>query len=335
MKRLRIVAAAAVLLALLAFVQPASAAVHIGDSGFELGSPNPYWVEKSTVLATPLIVEGAGANSGTHYAYLGGCTGCGEVSTLKQDIALSKNGTATLHFWLRIADYDPAGTDKLVVKLDGDTLLTIPETAGPSYSTYESVAVIIDNYLDGDVHTLKIKGTDKSGGKTAWYVDGVVILFNGVENSSMQIDDNGDRVPDGWKIDSPSGSARRVCDVAHTGTCSVRLPGSGDTETLQYTFKAAGTGATGDQFNFWYWIASEDAPASSVAVATEIFYSDGGYQAYWDTGYPAGTHAFGLYGWSLNTLGPYKKIRISFMYTASVGRIWVDNVDLVLVGFTP
>lgn len=334
MKRAFISAAIVALLGLFAFVQGAGAAVRVGDGSFEAGRPNPYWQEQST-NGLPLIVSGAGAHTGNWYAYLGGYSGGGEVSKISQDIAFAKNGSATLNFYLRIAGYDPVGTDKFVVSMDGDKLLTIPESAGPGYPTYQLVSVDISAYLDGETHTLAFKGTDKGGAKTSWYLDTVVIPFYGVWNGSMEIDANGDNVPDGWKINSPSGDARRVCNMAITGSCSVRLPGSGAPETLSYTFKAANSGAAGDEFNFWCWIASENVPAASVGVTTTIFYTDGTTEEHYDNTYPAGTHGFALYGWTVAPSKPYKKIRLSFTYTAGTGRIWVDNVTLLLVGYAP
>ncbi len=333
MKKILISTAVVALLGLFAFVQGANAAVRVGDGGFEAGRPNPYWQERST-NGLPLIVSSAGAHRGNWHAYLGGY-GSDEVSKISQNIAFARNGSATLNFYLRIADYDPVGSDKLVVSMDGDKLLTIPETAGPGYPTYQLLSVDISAYLDGGIHTLTFKGTDKGGVKTSWYVDTVVIPFYGVWNGSMEIDANGDRVPDGWKINSPSGNARRVCDVALAGSCSVRLPGSGAPETLRYTFKAGNSGAAGDEFNFWYWIASENAPAASVDITTTIFYTDGTSEQHYDNTYPAGTHSFTLYGWVVTPSKPYKKIQLSFTYTADTGRIWVDNVTLLLVGYAP
>lgn len=335
MKKLHIYATVAVLLALLAFVQPASAAVHISDGGFELGTANPYWQESST-NGYDLITTGY-TQSGTYKARLGSAGfAISEVSKISQEIALSKNGTATLRIYLQVPGYELAGSDKLIVKLDGDKLLTIPEAAGSSYITYTPVYIDISDYLDGETHTLTIKGTDKAGSDTTWFIDDVAIFFDGVGNTSMEIDDNGDKVPDGWKITSPSGKAKRVCDYAAVGSCSVRLPGSGATETLAYTFKPADTGAGGDQFNFWYFIATEGIPAASVTIMTDIFYTNGTHDLTFEISTLTGTHGFGApLGWAVNPTGPYKKIRVSFMYTASVGRIWVDGVQLVLVGFTP
>lgn len=326
MKKIRLMILLAVLLAMLAFAQSASAAVTLGDGGFELGSANPYWSASSS-LGFDIIYQGGNARSGNWFAFLGGAAGIGEVGKVSQDFKLPKNGVAYLTFWLRVGMYDPAGSDKLLVIVDGDKLLKIAETDGWAYGSYQQITVNIDAYLDGGAHTLTFKGTDKAGGNTAWYVDDVAIQFDGIVNGSMEIDSNGDKVPDGWKISSSSGQTRRVCDVAYAGSCSVRLPGTGGTEQLIYTWKPGTTGKAGDT----NWIYFRALGSGFLQIWIYVTRSDGVELPPGGCGYggPYATWETGGCGWTSSV--DYKKVRIVIENTAA-GTMWIDTVSLTQTG---
>jgi hypothetical protein len=319
-------AAAIILFVLLGFTQTASAAVTLGDGGFEMNSPNPYWTEKST-LGYTLIVAGS-AHTGTYRVYLGGTGGSGEVSTISQTFKMPKNGTASLVFWLRIPAYDVTGSDKLQVIVDGDKLFTVPETDGPSYSSYQPIVLDLSAYLDGGTHTLKIKGTDKSGADTSWSIDDVAIQFDGIVNGSMEIDANGDNVPDGWKIKSPSGSTQRICGVSYSGACSARLQGdTGSQEQLIYTYKAGPTGIAGDTFTLWLrGYASGFTAFGQWGMTVEAYNTDGTVSTLSNEGFTANTGGvWGLGAVILTAPKDYKKIKITIWHLGnSPGVAYLD-----------
>jgi hypothetical protein len=331
MKKMRLAVIVTVVLALLAFAQGASAAVTLGDGGFELGSSNPYWTASSTV-GYPLITTGD-THTGTYKARLGySWAGGSEVSKVSQDFKMPRKGTAELVFWLLVPAYDPAGSDKLVVYVDGDKLFKVLETEDWVHNaSYQQITIDLDTYLDGDAHTLTIKGTDKSGDITTWYVDDVAIEFDAIVNGSMEEDADGDKVPDGWKIRSPSGETRRVCNTAQSGSCSVRLQGTGGAEQLIYVWKPGPTGKAGDVFSYTAYFAGDAIPGghSITVYATQ---TSGVETQVHHIGILSGTFpwTFGSTGWTVPF--DYKKLRVVVEYTAATGTMWWDNVRLTQTG---
>jgi len=333
MKKTVLIALGIVVLVLLAFVQGASAAVTIGDGGFELGSPNPYWSESST-NGYALILSGS-ARTGSYKAFLGG-TGGGEVSTISQGIKMPKKGTASLVFWLRIPAYDPAGSDKLQVIVDGDKLFTVPEINGPSYSSYQQIVLDLSAYVDGGTHTLKIKGTDKVGLTTSWYIDDVAIEFDAIENGSLEVDANGDKVPDSWKISSPSGKTKQVQGISYMGSFSARLQGNtGSQERLIYTYKPGATGIAGDTFTLSLWGYASGFPAfGQWGMTVEAYNTDGTVSVLYNSGFVETTGGVWLPG-TANLTAPknYKKIKVTIWHLGNnAGVAYVDYFFMPATG---
>lgn len=335
MRRLHTFAIILTLLAGLLLAESASAAVTLGDGGFELGNPNPYWSWSSSVLGTSPILQWGPRRTGYYYANLGGaCGGCGEVTQLTQNIKMPKNGYVGLRFYVWTGVYDAAGTDKLVVKFSGDKLIKVREVDSAYWAGYVLVEIDLSAYTDGGIHTLTIKGTDTSGGPTTFRVDDVYLIFNAIENGSMERDSDANNVPDGWKIVSPSGQTRRVCNEANTGLCSVRLSGSGGVEQLIYTYKPADTGRNGDSFHFAGRRQAESIPANGWDFRIVVTYLDGSTGVLYDASSPP----VGTYSWTSGELdvtvtgGHYKKLQIIFEYTAASGKLWVDDCSLTATG---
>jgi hypothetical protein len=325
MKKMRIIITLTVLLALLAFAQSASAAVTVGDGSFELGPANPYWTQSST-KGYQLIVSG-GAHTGTYRAWLGADGGNGEVSVISQDIKLPKKGWAYIAFYLKIADYDPAGGDKLQVIVDGVKLHTWQETAA-GFASYHEVAVSLEDFLDGGVHTLTIKGTDKVGGNTSWYIDDVYIEFNAIEDGSLEVDTDGDKVPDSWKISSPSGKTKQVY-FPYLGAFSVRLQGNtGSQEKLIYVYKAGPTGRAGDTFELsLYGNCSGFTAIGQWGITVEAYNTDGTVSTLHTGGYVPDTGGMWLTGGPYVLTAPkdYKKIKLTIWHLGnSPGVAYVD-----------
>lgn len=329
MKRIILTTAATILFVLLGFTQTASAAVTLADGGFEGGAPSLYWADSSTLGYT--IITGSNARTGTYKAFLGGANGAGEVATIEQTIKMPKKGKVALSFWLRVPLYDPAGSDKLQVYVDGSKLLTIKETSGAAYSSYQQVLVDLSAFLDGGTHTLTFKGTDKSGANTAWYIDDVSLILEAFKNTSFEDDSNGDNVPDGWKISSPSGQTRRVCDEAWTGSCSVRLRGTGGAEQLIYIWKPGLTGKAGDAFQYYACVKAEAIPGGNSirVIATQ---TNGVDAVVYQLPIGGGTFAWGCDNTAWIVPFDYKKLRVVVEYTAATGTMWWDDVSLTQIG---
>jgi hypothetical protein len=332
MSKLRSLAVVFTLLAALLMVQSASAAVTLGDGGFEAGNPNPYWSWSSSVFGESPIIAGSSPRTGTYYAYLGR-TVAGEVTKISQTIKMPKNGTVTLRFYMWTGSHDAAGSDKFSVKFSGDTVFKVAETDSAYWAGYSLVTIDLSAYTDGGFHALVFKGTDKAGANTAFRLDDVSIFFNAVENGSMEDDADANNVPDGWKITSPSGKTKRVCDQAYDGLCSVRLRGDGDIEQLIYTYKPGPTGKNSDSFSFACAYKGDSIPPSGWSLRIVATHIDGSTEVLFNPSTNSGTWAW-VPGFTNVTVtgGDYKKIQIIHEYTASSGTLWVDGCVFVATG---
>jgi hypothetical protein len=329
MKTLRTMVMVALLAVLLAPAQEAQAYATLCDGSFELGSPNPCWEEHSTHGWTLIQNEPASALHGSYMARLGSCDGCGEVGKVGTWLPLPKKGSVTLVFYLLIDKHDPAGSDKLQVSMDGDKLLTIPETDSSYHSAYTEVFVTLDGYVDGGLHTLQVKGTDKSGSSTAFLIDYFYLIHDGIENGDMELDSNSDGVPDGWKVDSPSGKSKRVCDVGYLSPCSFRLRGTGQPERLIYIYKPGVLGWNGDEFTLRGFLKFEDVPPGSARTQIVAVHFDGSQTVLIDEVMGDGTLDWD--GGSIPftvTGGDYKKLKITIEYNAPAGYLWIDGAAL-------
>lgn len=333
MRTRHILITTAVLLALLAFVQSASARVQVFDGGFEGGHPNPVWGEYSSLGYDIIWNNASSARSGSWFAYLGG-TGGGEVSAVYQTVPLPSNGRAYFWLWLRIANYDPAGSDTFKITVDGNPVMTIAETDGPYYTTYQRIGISLGGYgyLDGGTHTIRLEGTDLASPATMWYVDDVSIEADAVENGGFEWDDNGDKVPDGWKIASPSGKTKRTCKVAWDGLCSVKIVGSGSTEKLTYVFKPGATGLAGDQYTLEGMFRFDNVNGADTLLKVVAVRPDGSKVVVLEAVIGGGTT-----GWIPGAAGftvpiDYKKLKITFQYAGSSGKIWIDDISVAQTG---
>jgi hypothetical protein len=322
------------LVAALLLAQSVSAAVTLGNGGFEDG-PASFWSWSSSEIGTSPIIDGPSPNTGTWYAYLGGgCGGCGEVTKISQTIKMPKNGLATLQFYLWTEVYEAAGGDKLVVKFSDDKVLKVLETDNTYWAGYTLVQIDLSAYTDGNSHTLVIKGTDKSGSSTGFNVDDVSIVFNAIENGGMEYDTDSNDVPDKWTIASPSGLTERVCDVANTGLCSVRLQSLGGVEQLIYIYKPAATGTVGDMFHFAGRFKGDNIPVGGWDFRIVAVRADGSTEVLYDAAAPV----TGTYNWITGQTdvtvagGDYKKIQIITEYTADSGTLWVDDFSMTATG---
>jgi hypothetical protein len=159
------------------------------DGSFEAGASgdSPDWTETSTVFGTPLCTEAAcglgggtaGPLTGDVWSWFGGANGGGEIGTMTQSLTISDlaGGTATLEFFVWTGSFDAAGTDSLIVTLDGDPLLTILETDAAYQAGYTLVQLDVSTYDDGTARDLVFTGTDAAGANTNINLDDVSLVI--------------------------------------------------------------------------------------------------------------------------------------------------------------
>jgi hypothetical protein len=154
---------------------------YVQDSGFEAGTPNPYWYEDSTNFGSPLCntaypscSEGLapGPHSGSWWAWFGG-TGLREYSWVEQNVRFPAGGTATLDFYLVIPD--AATPAYLRVFLDGNLLFEATEADADSYTNYSLVSLDVSAYADGGFHLLRFEATTEAGDITNFFVDDICV----------------------------------------------------------------------------------------------------------------------------------------------------------------
>jgi CSLREA domain-containing protein len=157
-----------------------------------------------------------------------------------------------------------------------------------------------------------------------------------LENGSMEADANGDKVPDFWKIKSPSGKSKQKCDnpakgkyYAHTGTCAVVLASTGAKEVLQQTYTPSGGGLAGDQYRLSLWASGKGIPASATARAVVQFAYTDGTKEKLILNLPTGDYAYQQLLLDVTAAKDYTSIKVKIEYAASGGKLSIDDVSLV------
>ncbi len=171
---------------------------------------------------------------------------------------------------------------------------------------------------------------------TPWLTsdDGTIcdLLLN---NGSMEDDADGNKVPDFWKIKTPSGKSMRKCDnpargkfYAHTGSCAVVLQSTGAKEKLQQTYTPAGGGLTNDAYTLSLWASGKSIPAgATVRVTVQFAYTDGTKDKF-TLELPTGTYAYQQFQLDAVAAKDYTSVKVKVEYTASGGKLTVDDVSL-------
>jgi len=152
----------------------------IKDPSFELGSPNPYWIEASSNFGTPLctVAEcGDGARTGSVWGWFGGTQQYpNETASLSQSVMIPNGSSASLDFYLWIGDAN-AGSDMndvFTVKVDGKILFSANATQINSYAAYIPISVDVSNYANGASHTIMFSSVT-SGQVVAFHLDDVFL----------------------------------------------------------------------------------------------------------------------------------------------------------------
>lgn len=143
----------------------------VPDGGFELGRPNPIWVEASTNAGSPLcdascgtIFGTVGPNSGDWFAWFGGFAST-EIGSVQQSLDIGTDKTdLTFAVSQPRCDPDDTGVDFARVLIDGNEVFRI-DADDPSCSTIPYRIEMVDlatasggPYNDGDLHQLRVEG---------------------------------------------------------------------------------------------------------------------------------------------------------------------------------
>ena len=153
----------------------------VGDGGFELGTPNPIWVEASTNFGTPICTIdacgdglGTGPFEGTWWAWFGGID-VPETSSVAQAIQGIADEVCEIAFMLEIPVSSGNGVDFLAVEIEGVEIFRALESA-TGYETYAPVVIDVSDQIDGTSQVLEIFGTiTGSPDNTNFFVDNVSI----------------------------------------------------------------------------------------------------------------------------------------------------------------
>jgi len=91
-------------------------------------------------------------------------------------------------------------------------------------------------------------------------------------NGGMEIDDDGDRVPDGWQVASPSGNDHRVCNPvkAHTGNCFFRFQGDASAQAHDLTQVITHSGVAGDALDLKLFVLANGVTAGRGKIVLTV-----------------------------------------------------------------
>ena len=147
--------------------------VIINDPGFEKGSPNPFWIENSTLSESVIMASPKLAHSGKYLVHFKGGREGKEVATCDQDVIMPVASHASLTFWMKILAADVYGHLNVVV--DGEFFIfTISQIHHNQYANWRPVVVNLDGFADGNSHNIKFQATIQSGnGDTVFLLDDV------------------------------------------------------------------------------------------------------------------------------------------------------------------
>jgi PKD repeat protein len=150
----------------------------VADGSFELGSPNPYWVESSTYGAPVIRDTPTRAHQGQWFALCGHATPTDGQSSVEQIVSLGRL-QASLSFYLKIPARSGNGFDKLRVLLDGVEVMVVGEGTTAFGLLYEQAFVDLGAHPEGEEHVLRFEcQTSAAGGPTGteFLIDDVSLM---------------------------------------------------------------------------------------------------------------------------------------------------------------
>ena len=146
--------------------------VIIKDPGFELGAPNPYWVETTQINDSVIVASPELSHSGKYLSYFTGGKNQSETASCDQDIIMPISNNASLTFWLKIVSSDVYGRFSVII--DNEVIFTISQINHSEYANWRPVVLNLDAFADGNDHNIKFKARINQGiGETTFLLDDV------------------------------------------------------------------------------------------------------------------------------------------------------------------
>ena len=150
--------------------------VIINDPGFELGSPNPYWIEKSSKYESVIVASPEMASTGKYSVHFRGGQGGREYASVEQSVILPVANNASLVFWLKILSSEVYGRFSVII--DNEVIFTISQIDNEKYKNYKPVVVNIDAFADGQEHNIKFQANiHQANGNTTFLLDDVSLTI--------------------------------------------------------------------------------------------------------------------------------------------------------------
>lgn len=153
-----------------------------------------------------------------------------------------------------------------------------------------------------------------------------------IQNGSFELDTNSDGAPDSWRISTPG---RRDCLEAHSGSCSLMIPGGNLNRKTKQKIAFVGT-ATG-QYSLRYWSkVAGNGIYQTVNAKVTWKCTDGDIviDGFWFK--PKRAYDWrqdGLVGWSVPC--DFDSITVRLWYTSkAVSPAWFDDVSFDLGTFS-
>ena len=150
----------------------------VQNGDFEEGSPNTIWNDTS-ILFGESIYETRRAHSGNWIIWLAGGNSYGgeEIASIDQNVVIPRANSATLTFWLRIDEFDVAGSFE--AKLGDDVVFEATEADTGTYGSWKEVTVDISDFANGNTHNLRFEVRISAGsGSTDFLLDDVSLTVS-------------------------------------------------------------------------------------------------------------------------------------------------------------
>ena len=163
------------------------------DPGFEMGSPNPYWVETSAIHDSVIVASPEISHSGKYLSYFTGGKNGKETAFCVQEVIMPIANNASLTFWLKILSSDVYGRFSVIV--DNEVFFTISQIEKLQYANWRPVVLSLDAFADGNNHKIIFKANIHAGsGNTTFLLDDVSLTIGSqppiAENDSVRTEMN-------------------------------------------------------------------------------------------------------------------------------------------------
>jgi hypothetical protein len=228
------------------------------------------------------------------------------------ELRLSKNLRYTTNFSIPTAPFATDPTTVALYHFDEGSGKAVNDSSG---------------YPGGPSNGVRMYGGSPAGPKWSPDIPFVNIKPDLTKNGSFERDSDGDGVPNSWNTKGTTMLDKRICTLAHSGSCSYQMTGEALNKHLRQTIIQSGD--AGDVLSLSAWSMSSDAKGGGLyAVRLTIRYEDGTKET-WKVRYSNGSNPWQRRDILATTAKPYDKIMIYLDYRKSQGQVWFDDVSLV------